>query len=196
MVQRFSFTTSMSPLSICLFPSLYHLSNLKPNLALVVFARPVINISYHIYQNYLDVMDIELYRPVESPVFVPMLPCNVVSMLLIVLCIVPMVVHVLVVVHVLMVVDVLPRLLVGVLVLVVVPLLVLVRVVVLMLVHNTNTPSLPLLQQAGRGKNREEKEESGKHSGRLFSTKVEMRLVCLIFPTTLTRHWPTTSLKT
>ena len=139
-------------------------------------------------------MDIELYRPVESPVFVPMLPCNVVSMLLIVLCIVPMVVHMLVVVNMLMVVDVLPRLLVGVLVLIVVPLLVLVRVVVLVLVHNTNDPSLPLLEQAGRGKrgckNREEKweEESGKHSGRLFSTKLEMRLLCLIFPTTLTQH--------
>ena len=142
----------------------------------------------------------ELYRPVESPVFVPVLPCNSVCMLLTVLCLVPMVVHMLVVVHVLVVVDVLPRLLVSVLVLVVVPLLVLVRVVVLVLVHNTKSLPLPLLEQGGRGergskKREEERQEASKHSGRLFPTKVEMRRLHLIFPTpTLTQHW-STSLK-
>ena len=139
----------------------------------------------------------ELYRPVESPVFVPVLPCNGVSMLLTVLCLVPMVVHMLVVVHVLVVVDVLPRLLVSVLVLVVVPLLVLVRVVVLVLVHNTKSLPLPLLEQGGRGKrgSKKREEEASKHSGRLFPTKVEMRRLHLIFPTpTLTQHW-STSLK-
>merc|ERR1719275_404225 len=92
---------------LCPFAPFCSLSTLKPLLTLVVLALPV-----------------------ESPVFVPVLPCNGVSMLLTVLCLVPMVVHMLVVVHVLVVVDVLPRLLVSVLVLVVVPLLVLVRVVV------------------------------------------------------------------
>ena len=134
-----------------------------------------------------DVLDVymQIYRPVEPPVLVPMLPSNSVCMLLIVLGLVPMVVHMLVVVHVLVVVDVLSRLLVGVLVLVVVPLLVLVGVVMFVLMHNPNCLSLPLLEQAGRGergckKRKQERQDASNHSRPLFSTKVEMRRLCAL----------------